>query len=126
MINEKEGAQSYRTYVHSKSDHDIQFQFEGEDGVSGAEALWAAKMLQAQAHVEMKLGRGYYCQPCTGGPIIGPFPPISNSNIHLTRSPTASTRYLSTSACIEIFLNLTVCRADKHRLWLMTSCTCNC
>jgi EF-hand domain pair len=60
VIDEKEGAQSYRTYVHSKSDHDIQFQFEGEDGVSGAEALWAAKMLQAQAHVEMKLGRGYY------------------------------------------------------------------
>jgi EF-hand domain pair len=60
VIDEKEGAQSYRTYVHSKSDHSIQFQFEGEDGVSGAEALWAAKMLQAQAHVEMKLGRGYY------------------------------------------------------------------
>jgi hypothetical protein len=82
--------------VHSKLDHDIQFQFEGEDGVSGAEALWAAKMLKAQAHVKMKLGRGYYCQPCTGGPIIGPFPPISNSNIPFTRSPTASTRYLST------------------------------
>ena len=60
VIGENDGAQSYRTYVQSKSDHDIQFQFEGEDAVSGAEALWAAKMLQAQAHVETKLGRGYY------------------------------------------------------------------
>lgn len=60
VIGETEGAQSYRTYVRSKSDHDIQFQYEGEDGVSGAEALWAAKMLQAQAHVETKLGHRYY------------------------------------------------------------------
>jgi hypothetical protein len=53
VIDENEGAQSYRTYVHSKLDHDIQFQFEGEDDVSGAEAFWAAKMLKTQAHVRV-------------------------------------------------------------------------
>lgn len=60
VIGERAGTQLYRTYVQSDSDHDVQFEFQGEDAVSGAEALWAAKMLQAQAHVETKLGRNYY------------------------------------------------------------------
>ena len=43
-----------------KSSNKEEFEFDDDTAITSVEAIWATKMLQAQSHIETRLGKRYY------------------------------------------------------------------